>query len=349
VTGPALQGEAATQQGAFDYDVIIPTRDRSPAFLDAAIQSVIDQTLPANRIIVVVDGNVAGGARIVERWPDVVVVQLPQARGAAVARDRGVAASRSEWVCFLDDDDLWRPRKMEVTAAYLRAHPHCQAVRSPYFLFTEPGEVDEFNGQFIDFHVSDPSALERLAATTQPRNDFSYLDIAGDSLGLLLERNRGVTGTTCVRRSLLNSLRPVPVGLSPGEDHVLFCLVATRAEWELIDSPLMFYRVHAGQDTQRRTRGAARRLIRSRRIAWDLCGAFAPRPLAAYGETYRREFRALLWGVLRHEGLRESMRTYRASTELLPRLRDRLALLVPEPIAWRWRHRATLRQGGMHV
>lgn len=331
-TMPLADGELR-----FEYDVVIPTHGRSLALLDQAIMSVLDQTCAPRRLIVVVDGHRDAPARIAECWPEVEVIALAQPRGEAVARQAGIAASQAEWICFLDDDDLWRPSKMEITADFLRIRPDCQAVRASYYLFAESDDpAAEFNGQVIDFRGSDLRTLEALAQQTPAENDFTYLDIAGDSLARLLERNRSVIGTTCVRRSLLADLPAVPPGTRPGADHILACLVATKTEWELIDAPLMFYRVHSGQDTQRRDPGAARGLIRSRAIAWELCGDSARRPLSSYGVMYRREFRGLLWAVLRRSGLRESALTYRAALALLPRWKDRALLLVPEPIAWRW-------------
>jgi glycosyltransferase involved in cell wall biosynthesis len=323
-----------------DYDVVIPTRGSRPALIDAALGSVYGQTISPARVIVVVDGAAGAAAGIAARWPQAEVVALPRHGGSAVARQRGIAAATAEWVCFLDDDDLWATEKMEVTALYLSEHADCEAVRSVYYVFAAPGDpVDGYMGQRIDLRGADLAQLERDAAGRRPVNDFTYLRIEGDSLGLLLERNRGVIGSTCVRRSVLDRLPAVPEGTRPGEDHVLFCLVAAHTEWHLIDEPLLFYRVHGGQDSRLSDPGAGRGIIRSIQTCWELCGRAAPRPLASYGSIYRREFRPFLWRLARRGHLVESGRTYLAAIRLLPRLRDRLLLLVPEPVAWRWHHR----------
>lgn len=72
--------------------------------LVAAIHSVQTQTLPAREIVVVVDHNPALFDRVRQRFPDVVVVENRLAPGAGCARNTGVAASRSRYIAFLDDD-----------------------------------------------------------------------------------------------------------------------------------------------------------------------------------------------------------------------------------------------------
>ncbi|GAA4345814.1 glycosyltransferase family 2 protein [Microbacterium rhizosphaerae] len=323
----------------FDYDVVIPTLGNRPALLDQSIASALGQTLPPARVIVVVDGDLIAAAEIKQRWPAVDVVAVAERSGTAAARQRGIESCSATWVTFLDDDDLWAKRKMAVTADYLERHSTCQAVRAVYWIFAEPGDpINEYGGQNVDMHGTSLDDLERAAIGMSPANDFEYLRIQGDSLGLLLERNRGVISTTCVRRSLLEGIPAVPPTMHAGEDHVLFCLIATRAEWHLIDEPLLFYRVHSAQYT-RTGIGMARGIIQSRVTAWELCGDAAPRSLGTYGWTYRREFRPFLWAMLRPGKLVEAFRTWTASFQLLPYWTDRALLLIPEPVVWRWDHR----------
>lgn len=325
---------------ALVYDVVIPTHGRNVELLMASVESVRTQTLPPRTIVIVVDAIEEVAQRIRTMWPTLVVLRIGPGAGPADARTAGVIASTSPWVCFVDDDDLWHHDKMLVTAQYLGAHPGCMAVRSTFWVFsTHSDHLSVLNELRVDMFGSTLVELEEAAIVRQPITPFEYLRIEGDSLGLLLERNRGVIGSTCVRRSILESIPAVPSGTRPGDDHVLFCLVATRAEWHLIDTPLLFYRLHPDQDTRQADPATSRRIIQSRIIAWQLCSDRAPRPLSTYGRTYRREFRPALWSLLIRGHVGEWVRTYRAATQLMPRWRDRVMVCVPEPLAWRWRHR----------
>lgn len=323
-----------------EYDVVIPTQGRRIEMLASALSSIDRQTIPPQRIVIVVDGSSATVESIRTRFPSRQVVHVGPEAGPADARSAGIRICSSEWVCFVDDDDLWHSTKMQVTAAYLWAHPRCEAVRTTFWVFAEPTHAAlSLNSLRVDLIGSEAADLERASAERVPSTDFDYLRIEGDSLGLLLERNRGVIGSTCVRRSVLSEIPCVPSDTRPGDDHVLFCLIATRAEWHLIDAPLLFYRLHAGQDTRRPDPSQARRIITSRIVAWELCGEQAPRPLSTYGKTYRREFRPALWALARRGQLVEYLRTFRSASKILPRWSDRARMLIPEPLAWRWRHR----------
>ena len=56
--------------------------------------------------------------------PRLRVVELASRRGPGGARNAGVAESRGEWVAFLDDDDLWDPRKLEAQLEVARGSGH---------------------------------------------------------------------------------------------------------------------------------------------------------------------------------------------------------------------------------
>jgi glycosyltransferase involved in cell wall biosynthesis len=322
------------------YDVVIPTHGRSPRLLDQTLGSVYAQTVAPRRVIVVVDGNALAGADLRERWPSVEVIDLDPALGAAAARQAGISAASAEWVCFVDDDDLWLSHKMAVTADYVAAHPECDALRAPYFVFSSPEDgAQMLSGQVVDVLGDNLDGLERDVRGMRPKNDFAYLDVHGDSLGLMLDRNRSVIGTTCVRRSVLTTIPEVPVGTHPGDDYLLACLVATRAEWHLIDEPLMMYRLHAGQDTRSLGLAAVVSVLRVRQEAWRLCGSWSDLSLSSYGKRYRKEFRSLIWPLLRAGRFVDAREALVVAFQLLPRVRDRALLLVPEPLAWRWHHR----------
>jgi glycosyltransferase involved in cell wall biosynthesis len=65
-------------------------------------------------VIVVDDGSTDGtqaGLASLDR-PEVRVVRHDVSRGVSAARNAGVALARGEWLAFVDDDDVWSPRKL---------------------------------------------------------------------------------------------------------------------------------------------------------------------------------------------------------------------------------------------
>lgn len=70
----------------------------------AAYRSLLDQTMSADEIVVVVDHNPPLLARLAVELPAAQVIANSSTRGLSGARNTGVAASSAELVLFLDDD-----------------------------------------------------------------------------------------------------------------------------------------------------------------------------------------------------------------------------------------------------
>lgn len=93
--------------------VIIPTYNRA-ANVQKAIDSVLAQTFADLEIVVVDDGSSDDtGPVLRNKYCDRIRYFFQSNQGASVARNRGVAEARGEWIAFLDSDDLWEPEKLE--------------------------------------------------------------------------------------------------------------------------------------------------------------------------------------------------------------------------------------------
>ncbi len=137
--------------------VIIPVYN-GERFLAEAIQSVLDQTLPPDEIIVVDDGSIDASAAIALSFgPPVRVLSQPNL-GPAAARNLGVAHATGDLLAFLDADDLWTPDKLARQAQVLRADPGCEAVL---------GRAENFISPELD-----ASQAMRLAKTAAQTGEF---------------------------------------------------------------------------------------------------------------------------------------------------------------------------------
>src|SRR5947209_1576391 len=92
--------------------VVIPTRNR-PEMLSAAIDSVLAQTFTDYEIVVVINGpDNAATPKTFEAAAGCRIVRIERA-GIATALNAGIEAAQGEWIAFLDDDDLWEPKRLE--------------------------------------------------------------------------------------------------------------------------------------------------------------------------------------------------------------------------------------------
>ncbi len=103
------------------FSVVIPTFGR-PAFLAEAVNSVLAQTVDDFECIVVDDASPEPVTLPVDD-PRVRVIRHDTNRGVTVARNTGLNFATGRYVAFLDDDDLFTPRRLEVALTGLARAP----------------------------------------------------------------------------------------------------------------------------------------------------------------------------------------------------------------------------------
>lgn len=108
--------------------VVIPTFNREPRMLGAALDSVLAQDVPSLEIIVVDDGSATSAAQFVQTYGHPVRFYEQSNGGISSARNAGVALSRGNLLAFLDSDDLWQPDKLARQVEALRSDPELEAV-----------------------------------------------------------------------------------------------------------------------------------------------------------------------------------------------------------------------------
>jgi len=105
--------------------VVMPTHNRAD-LVGRAIKSVLAQTHPDFELIVVDDGSRddTRGAVARHQDPRVRYVRNEKPTGPAGARNAGIrAAGSGAFLAFLDDDDEWLPRKLELQLEVFRRSP----------------------------------------------------------------------------------------------------------------------------------------------------------------------------------------------------------------------------------
>ena len=98
--------------------VVIPVYNGA-RYLSECIDSVCGQTLPATEIIVVDDGSEDDTPKVVADWTDRVRYERISHGGPARARNHGVRLVATDVIAFIDSDDIWLSRKLELQMAAL--------------------------------------------------------------------------------------------------------------------------------------------------------------------------------------------------------------------------------------
>jgi len=190
--------------GAAPVSVVIPCY-RCGGSIARAVASVRAQSRPPAELIVVDDASDDGSPQAVAALGDGVrSIRLAANQGPAAARNAGWAAATQPYIAFLDADDAWHPRKVEVQLGWMQAHP--EAVLTGHLIHSQ--------------RVEPASALSSIRV----------------SPAMLLRSNRFQTSSVMLRRDLAQRFAD---GKRYCEDYLLWLeiVLAGGAAYQL-DAPL---------------------------------------------------------------------------------------------------------------
>jgi len=177
--------------------VIIPARDVGP-FVEAAVRSVLGQTLRDIEVLVVDDGSCDDTWERLCKFEDSRLRLLKgMGLGVSAARNQALAVARGPYVAFLDADDVWRLDHLERLSNRLDQEPEADLVFSALAWIDEGG-----------------SPLPRSVVRWDGRLGYEEL---------FLEFYPITTSSLCVRREAALRVGGFDENLRSGTDHD-FCL-----------------------------------------------------------------------------------------------------------------------------
>ena len=323
------------------FSVVIATYNREKYLLET-IQSVVSQTYTPYEIIVVSDGSTDGTVEAVKTaYPGVILIEQPNL-GRSVARNTGVATATGDWICLLDDDDLWHQSKLTRLSEYITAHPDCKALEHQLWFFSQ-GESGPKHAYGFERHfVADSLEMCHTAAATLEAEHNHKVGCEVTTLGFEQQLERNHIGLSCAaveRRTLIRAGAFCPMQ-TYGEEWTLFLNIARLCDWHKIADRLTFYRMHDAQSS-----GPLSLYI----LAGFVNAWYTGRPmphsvdykemlteLKRYGPIYRTQVQSFYWTALRSKqfGLAHSIKKLGAL--ILPNRTDWLYAMTPPQITWRW-------------
>lgn len=240
--------------------VVIPTYNSVPLVVEA-VRSVLAQTRPADEVLVVDDGSTDDTAeRLAAFGPPVRVIRKANG-GVSSARNRGVAEATGDLIAFLDADDVWHPRKLEIQLNVLEKHP----------------DLGMFGTRTFDWPGPMPDPPDSSPQLTRV------------SFDRLIVRNAFCTSTVLVRTAVIRAAGEFDTSLQGPEDYDLWLRVAAAAVVANLDLRLTGYRLATpnslSKNAERMEHGLERILAKQ-----EQAGAFRGRPL----------LRRRAWGYFRY-------------------------------------------------
>jgi len=275
------------------------------AFLRAALDSVMSQTFADWELIVWDDCSSDDSAKIVGEYRDQRIRYFlsPDETPLGEARDQAIQQATGEWLAFLDQDDIWLPRKLENQMALVNDNVGIIYGRAVLF--------DSRRGDLRDYDYA---------------HEFAPLP-EGDIFATLFRDACFIAMSSAVlRRSAVAEVGGIPDTIQVVPDYYLYIAIARRYQARAVQEVVCRYRVHPGSMSashQHRLRLHAEPL--SIVNQWAAC--LDPRIA-----TYRRMTYSTALA------LEEMQRRYTARTGLRRLLSEgSLLWLLPRPIVWAWR------------
>jgi GT2 family glycosyltransferase len=217
-------------------------------YLDEALRSVMQQTVPPDEIILVDDGSTDQTREVARRWPQVRYIHQVN-QGLSSARNTGWHAASSPWIVFLDADDRLLPEALQAGLACLARYPQAAFVSGHYQFVDQQGSVlptwrelhqgDDrtfTSGDFQLFHPDgSPGSRSRRPA------------VSSDHYSAMLRRNYiGMHATVMYRRAIFEEVGGFDTSLPCCEDYEMYLRITRKYPVACHDAVIAQYRRHRG-------------------------------------------------------------------------------------------------------
>lgn len=205
--------------------VIIPAFNCAPWIRDA-IDSVLNQSIPVHEIIVVDDGSTDDTPNVLASYGQKIQVIRQPNQGVAIARNTAIRRSTGELIAFLDADDVWHPRKLELQLRIVASNPNIGLLGTG--LFDWP--VDAM-----------PKANDEIPTLVMIDREK------------LVVKNYLATSSILVRREVVQKIGEFDTALCGPEDHDYWLRAVDVAPIAILPMKLTGYRSVPGSLSKRAT------------------------------------------------------------------------------------------------
>lgn len=203
--------------------VIIPVyQGESRGFLSDAIESVLQQTYENFELLLVNDGSTDRSEKLCKsHLADSRVKYIYQENGGvSCARNNGIAHASGDYICFLDDDDLWLSDKLAKQVAFI------ESLDDPKFGLCY-------------------TALELITQEGRRTGVIQAHHAKKDIFKELLCKNLvDCTSSVLIPKKVFLDVGVFNEALSRAEDYELWLKIAKKYHVYSIAEPLVLYREH---------------------------------------------------------------------------------------------------------
>jgi glycosyltransferase involved in cell wall biosynthesis len=204
---------------------VIITCYNSEKYLCQALDSILAQDYDSFQVYAVNDGSTDATVAILQSYSDrIKVLTHPDGsnHGQSASLNLGISQSRSDYIAFMDHDDVWQPDKLRKQAEVLDVSPDVGLVYT--------------NGYVVD---SEGSRCYKILGDQHVEKNAT-----GD---ILLNCYIRTPSMVMVRRSLLQEVGPFTTGIIADQD--MWVRIKEVSRFHYLDKALVCYREHPTQNS----------------------------------------------------------------------------------------------------
>ena len=193
--------------------VVTPTYN-DERYIRQTINSVLSQTHANLELIIIDDCSCDNTVSIIKEFQDkrIVLIENSKNRGAAYSRNIGIKHSSGDYVAFLDGDDIWDIKKLDIQLQFMEANNYL-------FSATQYSLIDD-NGNPLGVFVTAPHVI-----TNKMLRKISYI-------GCL---------TVMFKKNVYPNLS-IPEDIKKRNDYALWLKLSEKTDCYFLDQNLAYYR-----------------------------------------------------------------------------------------------------------
>jgi len=204
-------------------------------FIHQQIDSILNQTLKVDEIVVCDDGSTDKTRQILneyqKKFPEVVRIYRNEKNLRSVKNfEKAISLCTGEIIFLSDQDDIWEETKVEIFIQYFNQYPNINAICS--------------NGTFIN---NDGNPIDQLSIWSVPQL-LKDQKIEIDYFNIIAFIENIATGAGMAFKSTIkDNILPIPVREGFHHDEWIALVTSYRKSFLMIDDKLFRYRIHNEQ------------------------------------------------------------------------------------------------------
>ena len=202
--------------------VVIPLYNKKDTVL-RALDSVLNQQILPDEIVVVNDGSTDGSEKKVENLKHPLISLIHQKnKGVSAARNKGIEVAKSEWIAFLDADDIWKVEYLETINLLQYTYRDARVLATSYI-------SRDYKGR------EEPIMLYKLPFSSIHGVLSNYFEVACNSHPPIW------SSAVVVNKKAIVSVGGFPDGVKDGEDLLTWAKLATKNKIAYNINPMAIY------------------------------------------------------------------------------------------------------------